>query len=223
MALFTARLLAHTSIRPDAGRRPPQADAEAGLGVGVSGVGADTLIYREGTPPWPDGEGPRIDTPLPPPDPASRPPREIDWYRHKFDPKEEWLLPFSTDTIRVSSPFSMQIGDWYWTQPPGHSSRDLRVITEFRSGGSYNEKHWQYMHIYICSEIDPETGVGEYSATKVLRVGPGLFRLEPTYLALPLGACDISSLPAPAGGYTQEYPCGSPSPAVIERFNLKCG
>lgn len=219
MALFVVRLLAHTSIRVT----DDQPDLTA----------VELPAIQQEVPPELDGNSGEQLLPrgaLLTPDPSIRPPREHDKYNYlKADDSLE--VYWSGERARLSEPFSLQIGDWYWSRPQENEKDNLVIVAEFRAHTSYVEGTWpmQLVHYCIVSENDPERNHMRYIDIN-LRVAPGVFR-RVTNTSLTIeemradGDCDPADygIPEPAGGYTHVYPCNTRSDKYRQYFASECG
>ena len=216
MAMFVVRLLAHTSIRVS-DPQPEQAD------IALPVVQQEEQTERSfNTSYSPDdvkpGRNVRLD-----PDPSTRPPRELDYYRYQEETHpnnrvfhEQVGILDGDEILRVSSRFSLQIGDWYWSGPPSLDRRGMMVVVEFRTDPQYIEGRYPMTRVYMCY-----VGEGEYDyiVPVMLKVGPGVFRMTAGTL-LEAGVCDLGDydLPVPAGGYTENFPCEGTSERVTRLF-----
>lgn len=213
MARFLVRLLAHTSVRvtdatPDltAAELPEIQQEEPPIRAGGRGFPADFLSRR-------------LDQQtLLTPDPSTRPPREFNFYKYKvqtygiFSDLHEQIEIYDGGQIaRTSERFSLQIGDWYWTRPPGVEEREIGVLVLFRAEAGYIPDYYPDTRAYFCYFKDaPSAGErGELGTFNVFRVSPGTFRMLTRNAWDPDKGndCGIAGVPSPAGGYTDEYPC----------------
>ena len=231
MAKFLVRLLAHTELP---GWHPRQQPPEENDLPEVQQDGSQRQLGDR----RPDGSylsseesrrGLRsYNEPLPAPA-ATRPPREIDIYRYATFESNVWDLNVR---LKLSEPFSLQIGDWYWNKPP-HTEDDNRtryVLMELRTAVGYRQS--KPITIAFFCRI-PEAGAGpednpertryKWRLEHVLPDGPGLFRQTDfgaeEQVREDAGFCNLADydIPEPAGGYTERYPCEGSWPARVRK------
>ena len=219
MAMFVVRLLAHTNVRvPD-----PQPD--------FSDVTFPVVQQENQAPHWGtitrDGiavsaeerkRGARSNNePLPPP-PATRPPREIDYYSYDGGESNVWV---DGERLWLTEAISMQIGDWFWNlrQRTDEVERFQYVLMEFRTAIGYTQVV-PFTAAFFCMipegapgpEDNPEYTRYEWSLLHVLPAGLGLFqqtnRNASDNFRREAGYCNLGDydIPVPAGGYTEMYP-----------------
>ena len=218
MAMFVVRLLAHTNVRVD-GEQPDLSD----IALPVVQQG-DTAIHlgtrtRDGyNIEDPDRGACRHNERLPSPV-AVRPPREIDIYR--YVPFKSGLWEYG-EPLFVSEPVSLQVGDWYWNDPPysDYEHRYRYVLVEFRTAVGYTQA-LPYTAAFFCvipeGEPGPESDVVstsyEWYLEHVLPSAAGVFYFVPRHADAGFyreaGNCDLGDydIPVPSDGYTERYPC----------------
>ena len=210
MARFLVRLLAHTSIRvtdeqPDLTAAELPEIQQDGFTVKIDGtsIPRDAVRLPQET--------------LLTPDPSTRPPLEIDFYRYHmalntaFRERHEQIGIYDGGMLtQASEPFSLQIGDWYWSRPLGEELRTLAVLIEFRAESHHVQDYFPLTRAYFCFFPEGQPANGTLEPRTVLRIAPGVFRMTKQNLWVPDDDdCDLTALdvPAPAGGYTSYYPC----------------
>ena len=223
MAMFLVRLLAHTSIRPEVSEETPDLTA-----VELPEIQQDGFTVKIDGSRFPDGyQYVGLDV-LIQPDPSTRPPREFDVYRYHPelhpDYRDVWERVGIYDggqLMRLTSAFSLQLGDWYWNSPHGLDERYRSVFVELRTSVLYvaasdapdpRVDPFPVIRALVCSVSDENPDDTRYGIVYMLRVGAGLFRLS-NYSAVaetvPEGNCDPADygFPEPPGGYTENFPC----------------
>ena len=209
MALFLIRLLSHTYVRPPADT-PAVGEVELPAGQQTDPVQIDGSRRPSDAVRVPQET-------LLTPDLSTRPPQEIDFYRYffalntKFRERHEQIGIYDGGQLtQASEPFSLQIGDWYWSRPPGEELRTLAVLIEFRAEDVYVQDYFPLSRAYFCFFPEGQSTDGALQPRTVLRVSPGVFRMTKQNLWIPPNdGCDMTALdvPVPADGYTSYYPC----------------
>ena len=217
MAMFLVRLLSHTNVTP-------LADLPAVGEVALPAVQQETeTVFNTFT--YPDEVKPGGNVRLEP-DPSTRPPRELDYYRYTQETHpdnrvfhEQVGILEGEEILRVSNRFSLQIGDWYWNGPPGWKGRGMSVVVEFRTDPAYIEGRYPLTRVYTCRIWEDESEAPSYVVPVMLRVAPGVFRMTAQRLK-GVGDCGLGDydVPVPDGGYTENFPCDGTSERVTRLF-----
>ena len=228
MALFLVRLLSHTNIPPT--EVPDAADSTETELPEIQTDGSQRQLgdrRRDGSYLTIEESNRglrRYNEPLPAPA-ATRPPREIDYYRYVLDKSNIWDLNLM---VPLSEPISLQIGDWWWNEPPytDDEYRSRYVLMEFRTAVGYRQA-LPFTTAFFCRihegdpgpEDNPESTRYQWALRTFLPDGPGLFRktnrLPAGDVEAAAGYCNLGDydVPVPAGGYTERYPCAGDWPA----------
>ena len=218
MAMFLVRILAHTSVRvteetPDLTAVELPEIQQDGSTVELQGNSGNRLLPR-GT--------------VLTPSPSVRPPREIDIYSY-VETDDRFEVYASGERFNLSEPLSLQIGDWYWSQPQGDEHETLSIVVGFRAHTSYVKETWPMQLVYYCVVMEGHEWHRRHHIEIALQVSPGVFRLATTTTIsegemLAAGECDPAEygISEPAGGYTHAYPCATRSEKYRQKFASEC-